>query len=250
MKRNFRKLKICLLSLVTLFYLSMPMSSNAESFLTLDLKNSNIDLKFTSEYSWEYTQEKDGESYKVVEEAIPGTYDVNSKIYKKDKQGNYVLETEIFTTSKNGEQTLEITENGKQRIETYKIEINNDDIDLSNELNKKKETLTKWQYSNSYGSNYNITSAVVGVVASGLASILGLPPGWAFLVGAATSIITAGFKSVYTYYNKWYKNPVGTTILAGIKKEVTIYETSSKKKIIKGPETHIDCAQGYDCSGP
>ncbi|SFM47159.1 hypothetical protein [Salibacterium qingdaonense] len=251
MKKIMQKLPLCFISLIVTFSFSVPASVSAQSNND-QTSNNNIVLNMTDKNSWEYTEVKDGEKYKIVEEVEPESYEVQSKIYKKDDQGNYKLE--IKQTSRINEiqskQIIKSMEDGKTKTETVDLGTpakNNTNVnERSDDISVYADELTPWKYTGTNEGDYDVpVDATAGTVASGLAYLIGGWPG--MLIGAGTAIVAASIDQAYARWTTWHKNPVGTTILAGIKKKAKIYETSAKVELLE-EKTDVDCAEGYDCS--
>ncbi|WP_330949669.1 hypothetical protein [Virgibacillus sp. MG-45] len=203
----------------------------------------------------EYIHKKDEGTFKIVERKSLATGNVYSKIYKLNENDEYELyEEQTVTITQNKDA---VVERNPVRGEKEEIIIKNQQSKITKEMNQQSgefsafsDKLTPWKYS---GTDEFYTQSMAGFTISAIQSVLdatiGLP-GWGnILFDAAVWIANSMHDKVYLSVQTSYKNPIGTTILAGIQEITKVYTDAGKGTIVPGGYgVNVDCARGYDCS--
>lgn len=232
-----------------LAFASPPIAKASSSELS-----KNIELRYTSDTSWEYTQNKNGEMYKIVENVNPEKGTSHSLIYKLNNKGEYVLETKqntrmsedgVLTIKKTDEESGEIT---KQTRKADKIEIEEEisQEDLIQPSYDPTDPLTPWTFASINDITINPEGLTISALAGIISSALGLPALGSIAVSLATGILSSNITdSVYLYQKVYTKELKGTYIVKGTKKYNYAYKSSARRSLISGPNISIDCAPGY-----
>ncbi|GGM34546.1 hypothetical protein GCM10011351_20630 [Paraliobacillus quinghaiensis] len=253
--RKIQKLLVGILSLAMVTSQFAPFTVEAASTTKLDNK---VNIVNKGENSWEYIQEIDSETYKIIEESDPNTGEVTSYVKKKNDNGEFVLEKTHYTKPIENGIEVETIENGSKTIEqintdykikkSEKIDFDNNLVTFDNNLvTLDNDELTPWLYSYTSYNDINFSAITVGIVSAALSSALGLPSKASFIFSAATTIASSFIPTVYTKQVRYVKNMKGTTILAGIMDYNYIYEYSNFTGLIEAG-TEIDCATGFVCN--
>jgi putative Mn2+ efflux pump MntP len=108
------------------------------------------------------------------------------------------------------------------------------------------DELTPWKYSYTRTNSVNFTAMTVGIISAALGAILKLPAKENFIYSTAVTIVSSYIPTVYTKTVRYYKNVVGTTIVAGIKDYKMVFEHSNFTGLINRT-IEIDCATGFYC---
>lgn len=246
--KKFQKLITLVLSLSLVLAISVPSNVNASSTTNL---NKGLDIEHTSDHSWEYIQERDGEVYKIIEEIDLKTGNVSSQIMKQSNSGDFILEKIHYTSPIEDGIKVETAVGGKKiSEEIIKPELIND-LNQSENNNfttfaSSNDELTNWLYSYTLKSGINFPAITVGIVAAALGEFFKMPAKANFVYSSTVTIATAFIPTVYTKKVRYYKNMIGTTILAGIKDYNYVYKYSNHTGLISSG-TKIDCASGFTC---
>lgn len=237
--KRFLLLGLCLTLVMNIM---MPSISSAQSSTSAQSSSSaqssiatenGIDLKMTGKDSWEYFEEKDGETYKVVEKLIDET-SVQSFIYKQNGNGKYVQQSELHTTLKNDKElvTKEL-KNGKVTVKTEDMSDYVKTVEPGNTIN---EELGEWVHLRTkYGSRS--VGDTVGAISIVLA--LFIPKTAGALVSLASLVYASQAPRVYYRQNIYYKYLVGTTIPGAEMYSTSLFEDSNRTQYI-GRDTYIN----------
>lgn len=241
---------------------AIPLNTvKASSDLEYKEETKNVNILNNDLSNFVYTYEEEGNSYKVVEQTSPDMTHVESKIYIKDSNGKYYLQSELKTDINVTNNIMEIKEisNGKINIET--IDVNSflqgeDDKNVGMQSRAEQPTITGWQhYSTTKGSN-KFAKKTASVIAAGLGAAIGATvPGKvvsAFVGGSlsaiAAEIVNSNIDVVYNTqvsYRRWEKFKIGHPRAIGEKVTTTFYKDSARKKQIKSPVTKVFYVERY-----
>lgn len=237
-------------------------NASSESVANVNEKNeiqSISDLKIIDDSldNFEYTYEQEGEFYKVVEH-IKSNSEVESQIFKKNKKGNYVLESEKLTVINDGQVKVETVEDNKTTIESFNLdnlEINSNTPEvqtLAQELNKNSgivaaaanPPLTDWTYSRTDKYSLKTIALTVAALAAVLANRVtgGLAKDF---LAVASVVISANLPSIYVSTKISYRYIKGTYLPRGEKSTKTVYSNSARTKKVGSSVTTIYYTPGW-----
>lgn len=194
--------------------------------------NGDLNIKYTSENSWEYIEEKDGEVFRVTEEINPDTNEVISHIEIQNNEGEFILDKKHISTPVEDGLEIETIKDGKKEVDIVELnKTENQDPIINGEgenlINPLAEDLTPWIHSYTEYYDMNFASLTVGIVTAALSLFFRLPAKAGFVASVASSIVAEAIPTVYTKQTRYVKNIVGTTILAGIKDYNYVYKYSN-----------------------
>ncbi|MBV4429682.1 hypothetical protein [Clostridium tyrobutyricum] len=233
------------------------------NFKVLDSNLSNI----------EYTYDKDGKSYKVLEKINSQLTDGQSEIYVKNQNGEYELNSKIITTVRDKKVTFTTTDVKGKIVNTDsvdlnelanqgKIDLNNAESTGSKNINTSSavrvsiaktasSSLTDWKHSKqNFGSNIIARYTIVGVTAV-LCGVIGT------LGGAVTAGVVSGLSAVVgmivseeiprVYYGQdvYYKYIKGTYLPRAERTWTTFYSDSARKHKIKNTVMYQYYVRGW-----
>lgn len=199
-----------------------------------------------------YSYELNGEFYKVEEEFTSDFKGVTSRIYKKDKQGEYQLDSKKVT-SLDANNKLEIEtetiKNNQKTIETFDIQkvdendqnasINLDTIiESRNDVSIQSGNLTSWQYSTTQKYSSKAKKFTVGA----LTIIITAAIPWTqakVALQIANLAYQMNAENVYFSIKVYYKYLTGTKLPRAEKNIAYVYADSKRTKLIGGPITKI-----------
>lgn len=189
----------------------------------------------------EYTYDKDGESYKVLEVIDKDYKDVSSKIYMKNDAGEFELYAKKRATIEDHEMTVTTHKDEKTSKESFEVKpkvIQNSKEINSSEMASKSDIIGPmldpggWQYRNTTYMSDKIKGFTVGAIAVVVSATI---PG-------ATATIAAGIASLayqlslhnLYYKTDWYYKYEGVTPVAEMKKS-WVYSDYSRTDVVEGP---------------
>lgn len=252
------KLKFSLLATIGIMLISLisPLTNVSADEAADGISDGKITITKDTENTLEYIHEKENEVFKVVEDIDSETGNIDSKIYKKNNSDQYELyEEQTVRTNKNNDVTVEnMFTNGEKNKLTFKSEQSlkesKDSLSSDEEVSPLSGDLTPWLYSQTVGFyEKSLLGLTISAVQTILDNTIGIP-GWGnALIDAAVWIVENNQEEIYINKKTYYKNEVGTTILAGTKEITTLYKTSNMDyEIPGGHDVLTECATGYDCS--
>jgi|SRR5690625_702706 len=224
--------KILILSLCFTLILSsiLPGTSFAN---TSNIEENGIKFTEKTEDSWEYIQEKDGETYKVAENLIDES-SVESYIYKLNNDGNYILQSELqINITDDYELVTKEIKDGKITVTTEDVSGIAQTVEPDNSTN---DDLGEWVHIRTTYGSYNV-GTTVGAVSLVLA--LFIPKAASFLIGLAALVIGANTSTVYVRTEYYLKYLVGTTIPGGEMQATYLYADPARTQHI-GTDHYIN----------
>ncbi|WP_100011562.1 hypothetical protein [Lentibacillus sediminis] len=217
--------RILILSLCFALVMScgLPVTSFANAS---NIEGNGIEFTEKTEDSWEYIQEKDGETYKVIEH-LKDESSLQSYIYKLNNNGNYILQSELQVNLTNDNElvTKEIKD-GETTVTTEDVSGYAQTVESNNSIN---DELGEWVHlDTTYGQkDVGTTVGAVSLVLS-----IFIPKPAALLVNLAALVIDSNTPTVYyreEYYNKYL---IGTTIPAAEMQATYLYADPSRSQHI------------------
>lgn len=266
MKKLFKIIALTLSMAVGLVIMSPVEKAKA------DTNNKRTNFQFISREldNTVYTYDENGEHYKVVEKGNKDLNYVDSKIYKKDVNGEYQLDYTTVTEIVDGIAKFETTKNGQTSIETMDLKLSYNEQKSSNKarsfLNNVElnggglitpysdapggggTDLGPWEYNGTFYNSTRIVRytviAVTAVLAAVMAPALGgsiYASGASAAVGAIAGDIVSEYISIVYYKRVVYYRHL--TLSSGMKvpraerTTTTVYRDSSRTSVIRGSVT-------------